>query len=112
MACVYCKEKGFREKLSVLLNDEAEYCPFCGYNLLLTEGLITIDEISDFLRRSFIPKETVEIDGERLELDRSKPGYSGTKEFNATTLELNLDNVNIDKELGWLGYKKEDNTNG
>lgn len=112
MACVYCREKGFREKLSVLLNDEAQYCPFCGYNLLLTEGLIVIDVITDFLRRSFIPKETVEVDGEILELDRSKPGYSGTKEFHATTIKVNMDNVNIDKELELLGYKKEDNENG
>ena len=93
MACECCNSAEKREAMISDFGKEIQYCPICGESLIVMEF---IDEIRN-------PIETVQIDGKTLVVDRKRQSFDIDR---MVWGNLDLDSINIDKELEFLGLKK------
>ena len=107
MPCDFCRTPDGIDKLKTWIHTnyniktDIPYCPVCGEGIHIREF---INMMFGLPRAILEPKkEYVEIDGEKLEVERPKCEIAAEiKPLNFDLMNIDLDKVCIDKEIEWL----------
>lgn len=112
MACKFCTNLAAIAGLKAYVGYEYEtrYCPVCGESLVIVNFIKSLEmQTKDclrelILRRAASKKETVNVDGKELPVERVPWTDKKPEEKLDTPLkmEINLDEVDISKEELWL----------
>ena len=123
MSCEFCKDWNNIRAAEEKLGYKIEYCPNCGEYIYVVYTLCMMKKAVDKCLELHLLdgkcQETVEIDGEKLVVEREKITNFGDPEMFTTehrmSMKVDLDKVDISKEMEMLGLNyepKEEETNG